>query len=661
MTRVHGTPRTPNQPRNAPPKQRSQANRSQPTRPSATRQQSSRHPSRHQKVQPTRRQPNRTQRSAAVHRRITAPKPAIRAHEAKSGTPRRRLIAALAVLALLLIAIVVRVGILKTSDAESFRSAGAQQWTRTQDVVAQRGTIFDRNGNELAMSVAASAISINPKLVENGPATVQLLDDLLDLPDDTVADLLFEVGRPAAERRGFVYVARQVDASIGQQIESLNRAGINVDDESRREMPGGLTGQTVLGQTNIDGKGIAGLELQYDDVLTGTGGQMTREIAPGGRTIPGSETVSQSPVAGDDLVLTIDRSIQYATEQILIEQVEAIGARGGLIVVLDTDTGEIYANSSVRRDSVTDEPVVTSGNYVALDSYEPGSVAKVITVAGALDAGVVTPSSTFEVPWREKYYDLFLSDSHEHPTETMTVEDILVESSNIGTIKIQEAMGRFVHHDYMTAFGLGAVTALDFPNESAGILKPADELWGTERVTVAYGQGMSSTPLQMVAAVNTIANDGVYVAPRLVSGTVGPDGTRTDLPASETRRVVSSEAAAQTAAIMQEVVCNPEGTAKRAAVAGLPIAGKTGTAYKAAANGTYYDEDGDRIYYASFVGFFPADDPKVTVLVAIDEPPAGSRDRFGGTASAPLFAALTPMLIHELGIQPGEDSVGCEG
>lgn len=637
------------------------------TRAPAARKRSTARP--HQRQAPQRREParkssrnaSRSDRSAAVHRRITAPKPAIRARDAKSGTPRTRLIIALAVISLLLVAIVVRVTQLKTSDAESFRSAGTAQWTRTSEIVAQRGTIFDRHGNELAMSVPAAAISINPKLIENGPATVQMLDDLLGLSDEKVADLLYEVGRPESERRGFVYVTRQVDASVGQQIDALNRAGINVDGEARREMPGGLTGQTVLGRTNIDGVGIAGLELQYDDVLTGTGGQTTREIAPQGRTIPGSETITAAPVAGDDLVLTIDRSIQFATEQILIEQVSRIDARGGFIIVLDSDTGEIYANASVRRDSDTDEPVVTSSNFVAIDSYEPGSVAKVITVAGALDAGVVAPNTTFEVPWREQYYDDLLKDSHEHATEIMTVEDILVESSNIGTIKIQEQMGRFVHHDYMTAFGLGERTALDFPDESPGIFKPANELWGSERVTVAYGQGLSSTPLQMAAAINVIANDGVYVAPRLVSATVGPDGSTTEMPPSETRRVVSSEAATQTAAIMQEVVCNPIGTARRAAVDGLPIAGKTGTAFKAAANGTYFDDNGQRIYYASFAGFFPADDPQVTVLVAIDEPPAGTRDRFGGTASAPLFADMTPMLIHELGIQPGENSLGCEG
>lgn len=591
-----------------------------------------------------------------VGRRISAPRPETRADERKSGIPRVRLIWALAALSLALALIVGRVAMLKTSGAESFRSAGTQQWTRTTRLIAQRGTIFDRHGNELAISVPASSISINPKLIEPGSDTIRLLADLLGLSAERVVELDDEV---ASSDRGFVYVARQVDAATGEQIEALNRPGVNVDPEARRELPGGQTGQTVIGRTDIDGIGIAGLEDQYQRELKGTGGVMTREIAPEGRTVPGSEIIEERPVPGDDLVLTIDRSIQYSTEQALLDQVGGIGARGGVIVVMDTDTGELYANASVRRDADTGEAVVTSGNFAAVDSYEPGSVAKVITVAGALDSGAVTPNTTFEVPWTKKYGDDYLEDSHVHPTETMTVSDILVESSNIGTISIQERMGRLVHYDYMTDFGLGSKTALDFPDESPGILKPADQLFGSEQVTVAYGQGMSSTPIQMAAVINTIANGGEYIAPKLVSASVGPDGETTELPASATHRVVSEEAAAETTDMMEQVVCSEVGTANLAAVDGLPVAGKTGTAFKATDNGTYYDDQGSRIYYASFVGFFPADDPQVTVLVAIDEPPAETRDRFGGTAAAPVFAELTPTLIHELGIQPVEDSVGC--
>ncbi|MEM9038889.1 MAG: penicillin-binding protein 2 [Actinomycetota bacterium] len=596
----------------------------------------------------------RSTRTEAVRKRISAPPPGLRDRDSKSGSPRRRLIAALLALTVVLVAIVVRVAMLQTRDADELRAAGTEQWVRTQTIEASRGTIFDRHGNELAMSVPAADVSINPKLLDDGMGTVRLLDDLLDLPDTKLEELTREV----AERdRGFVYVARQVDADVGTQIESLRLAGVNVDPVARRQTPGGDTGRTVIGATDIDGNGIAGLEMQYDELLTGTPGSLTREIAPGGRTIPGSEQITEDPVAGRDLVLSIDRAIQFSTEQVMLDRVAQLNARGGLAVVMDVDSGEIYANVSIRRDADTGEAVVTNGNFVAVDSYEPGSVAKVITVAAALDAGVVTPETTFEVPWRKQYYDDLLKDAEQHDGGQWTVNDILVRSSNIGTITIQEELGRFVHHDYMVDFGLGQRTALDFPGESPGVFKDADELWGSERVTVAYGQGMSSTPIQMVAAVNAVANGGVYVAPKLTLGSVEADGSIDPTPPSETRRVVSELAAFQTTKMMEQVVC--QGTATRAQVPGISIAGKTGTAFKAADNGTYFDDNGNRVYYSSFVGFFPAEDPQVTVLVAVDEPPADSGDRFGGTAAAPVFGALTPTLIHELGIQPPEGTGGC--
>ena len=556
---------------------------------------------------------------------------------------------------MLLVVVIGRVALLQTSgSAETLRSAGAEQWTRTRTIEARRGTIFDRHGNELSLSIPAASISVNPKLLENGPATVELLDDLLDLDDDKVASLMDEV---VARDRGFVYVSRLADADVGDHIASLGLAGVNVDRTTRRVMPGGDTARSVLGRTDVDGTGISGLEDQYDDILTGTGGELTREIAPGGRTVPGSESVSVAPVPGDDLVLTLDRSLQFQTEQRMVEQVGALNARGGFAVAMDVDTGDVLVNASIRRDPDTGEPIVTSGNFVAVDSYEPGSVAKVITVAGALDAGVVRPDSYFDVPWQKQYYDDMLSDSHEHPTESMSVSQILVESSNIGTITVMEQMGRRAHYDYMRGFGLGERTALEFPGESPGVFKDFDQLFGSERVTVSYGQGMSSTPIQMAAAVNTIANGGTYVAPRLVREIVGHDGSTTEMPPSEQRRVVSELAARETAEMMRQVVCS--GTATRAQVDGLTIAGKTGTAYKAAENGTYFDENGERVYYASFVGFFPAEDPQVTVLIAVDQPPAGSGDRFGGTAAAPVFAELAPAFIHELNIQPPEGTGGC--
>lgn len=560
----------------------------------------------------------------------------------------------LVVLLVAMVAVLVRVGSIQTTQAEELRVEGARQWTRTTTIPASRGTIFDRNGEELAMSVPASTISVNPRLVEDPVATADMLRAVLGLSDERHQSLLREL---VARERGFVYVARQVDDALGAQIRAMRLEGVDVVREDRRILPGGDTGRSVIGRTNIDGEGIAGLELQYDELLTGTSGEMTREVAPGNRSIPGTESVAVRPVPGDDVILTLDRSIQVACEEALIQRVTEIEARGATCIVMDTPTGEILAMASVRRDERTGEVGVTSGNFAAVDAVEPGSVAKVITVAAALDRQVVTPETGFTVPWRKQYYDDMLHDAWQHPDEWMTVEDILVSSSNIGTIMIWERLGREVHWDYMRAFGLGERTALDFPGESPGILRHWRDLWGSERVTVSYGQGMASTSIQLAAAVNVVANDGIYVAPKLMRATVGPTGDILETAPSATHAVVTPTAARQTREMLAASVCR--GTARHARVEGFSIAGKTGTGLKAQPNGTYLDEQGRRVYYASFVGFFPAERPEVTLLISIDEPPAGSGDRFGGTAAGPVFAALAPAIVHERGIQPPAGSQGC--
>jgi cell division protein FtsI (penicillin-binding protein 3) len=415
----------------------------------------------------------------------------------------------------------------------------------------------------------------------------------------------------------------------------------------------------VIGRTDIDGIGIAGLELQYDDVLSGTNGVSTLEVAPDGRSVPGSERIGEPPVPGNDLMLTVDRSVQHAAERALLRRAAETRARGGQAIVMDTKTGDIIAMASVRiGDDGTYE--ITSGNHSAVDAYEPGSVGKVVTIAGALNEGTVTRETSFVVPWRKQYTrdGNYLHDSHVHGDEVMSVEQILVESSNIGTITVSETMGFEKQYDYMRAFGLGERTALDFPQESPGILHHWEEWEGTEKYTVAYGQGVASTPIQLVAAVNTVANDGVYVAPRLVAATVDADGELQPTDASATRQVVSRPVAEEMQSMMREVVCR--GTAKQAQVPGLSVAGKTGTGFIAQENGTYFLADGSRAYYASFVGFLPAEDPQVTILVSIDQPDNQSGDRFGGTAAAPVFRELAPVMVHELGIDPPPGSTGCE-
>lgn len=558
--------------------------------------------------------------------------------------------------------VLVEVAKIQIAGGESLRAAGADQWSRSMTLPADRGSIFDHNGEELAVSIPAYSISVNPKLVTDEAGVAHTLQSIVGLSDEETADLYEEL---IAKERGFVYVRRQIDREVGLAIAALELVGVNVDPEDQRVLPGGDTGRSVIGRTDIDGNGIAGLELQYDELLTGSSGELTREVAPKGRSIPGTEQVTLQPVPGNDIVLTIDRSIQFAAEQLLVQRVTEVLAKSGYIIIMDAPTGDILAMASVQRNG-DDVVQVTSGNYAAVNSYEPGSVAKVVTVAAGLNERSVTPDTTFVVPWRRQYADDLLRDSHEHPDELMTVEQIFVESSNIGTIDIQETLGggvwdaaREIHWDYLRTFGFGERTALDFPDESPGILKHWEDLWGSERVTVSYGQGFAATPIQMVAAVNAIANDGMYVAPRLVDAIVGADGAVTPTEPSATHEVVRPEVATEMQYMMRQVVCR--GTAKRAqeGVDTFSIAGKTGTGLKSQPNGTYLDEDGNRVYYASFAGFFPAEDPQITVLVSIDEPPAGDINRFGGTAAAPVFADLVPTIVHELGIQPPAETMTC--
>lgn len=553
-------------------------------------------------------------------------------------------------------AVLFKVATIQATGGEALRSAATEQWTRTSPLPADRGTIFDRNGEELAMSIPAVSISVNPKLVTDDAGTARTLQAVLGLDDDETDELLDAL---VAKETGFKYVRRQVDTDVGDQIANLSLTGVNVDPEDRRVLPGGDTGRSVIGRTDTDGNGTAGLEMQYDDVLAGTPGEVTKEVAPQGRSIAGTETVSAAPVPGNDVILTLDRSIQFATEEALLGRVSELGARSGTVIVMDTDTGDVYAMASVRRDDGV--VAITSGNYAAVDAYEPGSVAKVITIAAGLNEGAVTTESGFVVPWRRKYADDLLKDSHQHPDEWMTVEQILVESSNIGTIDVQQATGREIHWDYMKKFGLGEPTDLDFPGESEGILKHWSDLWGSERVTVAYGQGLASTPIQLVSAVNTIANDGVYVAPRLVDRMVDGDGDVTSTEPSATHDVVKPAIALEMQRLMREVVCRGTATRAQLGVENISIAGKTGTGLKAQPNGTYINEAGNYAYYSSFVGFFPAEDPQVTVLVSIDEPPAGDINRFGGTAAAPVFAELAPTIVHELGVRPPAETVPCSG
>jgi cell division protein FtsI (penicillin-binding protein 3) len=275
---------------------------------------------------------------------------------------------------------------------------------------------------------------------------------------------------------------------------------------------------------------------------------------------------------------------------------------------------------------------------------------------------VVNPDTTLEVPGRVVFdegtpWERTISDAWVHETMPMTVRTILAESSNIGTWKASQPVGSVVLGDYLERFGFGSFTGLGFPYESAGQMKDATDWQGTEKVTVTYGYGYSATAVQLAAAVNAIANDGTYVAPKLLLGHIDSNGTMVAAPPSPTREVVSPATAAAMTSMMTDVVC--AGTGERAQMEAFTVAGKTGTAYKVQDNNTYESDTGARAYRASFVGFLPAADPKITVLVSIDEPDPTTNDRFGGTAAAPLFTTVAEAAVAELRISPAAGDTGC--
>lgn len=575
----------------------------------------------------------------------------------KGGHIRHRLVAMYVLITLLLLSMLLRVGYLQTVGASDFREASVSQRTRVNTVRAERGSILDRNGFELALPVPARTIFADPREVVDPAGTARALAAIIGLtPDDELA----LATRLQDGDSSFTYVLRQTDKELAEAIMALDLPGIASYTESSRSITSANL-RALVGRTDPDGIGTAGLEKQFDELLSGTDGRNVREVNANGQSIATSSDRSTPAIPGDHLVTTIDRNIQFQVDGILSQQVARLGALSGTAIVMEAATGDIYALSTIRRNA-DGSYSSDSGNFAAVEAYEPGSVAKVFSVSAAINEGRVEQNSVFSVPGAMTFdqgtrWAWTIRDAYPHGLEEMTVRKILVDSSNLGTVQIAQTMTPESRYEYLRRFGFGSVTAVEFPGESKGLLASPDKWRGSEKVTNAYGYGYASTALQLVAGVNVVANDGAYVAPRLAAATIDRDGINHELPKSESRTVLKPETAAVMRSLMSDVVCY--GTAQLAKVPGMTVAGKTGTGYKRQDNGTYVKDDGSRAYFASFVGFLPAHQPRFTVLVSIDEPNPSTRDRFGGTAAAPVFANIAQVLIGEMDIRPVAGDTGC--
>lgn len=566
---------------------------------------------------------------------------------------KKRLRFTVAFFAVMLTLIMGRVVLLQTVQRGDYYAASVDQRTRVNIVRAARGVIFDRNGNELALSVPSTTVYADPREVTDPVATARQLAIHLALTPEDEAALAERLGREGSK---FHYIARGLTKDQANILLNLNLPGIYSYIEPSREIESGVA-EAVIGRTDPDGVGISGLELQFNDLLAGADGKVVREVDKRGRSIAGQVTTAATSVPGDDLVLTIDKAIQYHTDTALLDRVGQLSARGGSAIVMDSQTGEIYAMSNVRRDE-SGKAVLANGNFAAVEAYEPGSIAKVFSVSAAMNEGKVNQGTILTVPGITVIDGFPIRDAWPHPTMDMSLRTIISESSNIGTMMAAQTIAPEKLHEYLTAFGFGQKTGVDYPGESRGILRDAKKWRGTEKFTVSYGYGYAATALQMVAGVNAVANKGTYVAPRLVSATIDKSGKKVDLKPSETRQVVSAETAAEMTSMLQETICT--GTGELAQVKGMNVAGKTGTGYKVQDNGTYATDAGGRKYFASFVGYFPAEAPRITMFISIDEPNSSSRDRFGGTAAAPVFARLVPSIMRELNIEATGTGTGCK-
>lgn len=563
-----------------------------------------------------------------------------------------------AVLVLAWLGIGARLVDVQAFNSELYEEQGLDQRVKHEELEAARGTIFDRDGVELAVTVDAVTIFADPTMVTDPASTARLLSSLVGLGEDDLIERLSTDSR-------FVYLARRLERSeadrVRDVVEAADLTGIFFREEPKRVYPAGSLASQLIGFVRTDDlEGIEGLEYYYNDLLRGEAGSQIVERDPYRNPIPQGQYLVEPPVHGADIVLTIDREIQFAVEQALASAMQRTGATAGTIVVLDVESGDVLAMASAPTfdpNHRSEADIAAFRNRAVADMYEPGSTLKVVTIAAALEESIVTPETVLTLP-AEYVIELdpepkVYTDVGRRSETELSIAEIVARSSNIGTITVQNMLGNELHHAYLSSFGLGEEASGDLPGEAAGLLRPIREWCETTcGPSTAIGYRVDVTLLQMAAMFAAIGNDGVWVEPHVVREVILADGSRESfLPIR--RPVISAEVARTMQRLLQGVVESDQGTGWRAAVAGYTVGGKTGTTEKfLPILGVYSDQD--RV--ASFIGIAPISSPRIVVAVMLDTPSgqdaAGDDQRFGGVAAAPVFAEVVEAALHRLGVVP---------
>ena len=560
---------------------------------------------------------------------------------------------ALIVLAMVISVFGVRLFQLQGLDPKAYAAKADAEGLVTVPLPATRGSITDRNGIALAESISGLMIVGDPERTDQHAEEIaRILANRLGLDYFDLLDRLRkDPDKPGAR---FAYVARRVPATVARSaVASIDKAGYKGIDtrlDPVREYPAGDVAANLLGYMLVPGQSDTGggLERSFDALLAGKDGSETYEVG-GGNRIPLGENTEAKPVDGKDLSLTIDRDVQWYAQRVLRTAVQSSRAESGTAIALDTRTGEILALAdypSYDANKASQAKKSDLGSRALSNVYEPGSVEKVLTMSGLLDQGLVTPRTRVRVPRQLPVSDRVIHDYFDHDTLRLTLAGVIAKSSNIGTVLAarQYQQGQLWH--YLDLFGLGHRTDIGLPGETRGLL-PDPSVW-TEltQATASFGQGISVNALQMVTAVNAVANGGELITPSLIKGrAVTASGDAVGTATATRHRVISKKAAGAVSRMMEMVTTEGAGTAPGAGIAGYRVAGKTGTAQEVGAKCRCYDGS----LAVSFAGFAPADNPRFTVYVVIQKPQGGAS---GGGTAGPVFRQILTYLLQKYAVPP---------
>ena len=523
---------------------------------------------------------------------------------------------------------------LQVVHAATLSRAAQRMHEETIVTPAGRGSILDRSGVQLAIGVETTTIYADPHLVTDPRGVALAAQKIFGIDPNVLYPQLVQ------KKTHFLYIERFADSALADRFLADHFAGIDSYPEQRRAYPQNTVAAQVIGYAGVDNKGLGGLELRYNAALAGKAGKQTVIRDPAGRAL---DVIRSSPERqGQNVMTTLDHVIQANAESVLRKTVAQWGADSATAIVLDPKTGAVLAMAQApgyNANATPTTPFTYQRNRAVTDVYEPGSTFKLVTIAGALSDGLVTPHTSFKLKDSIHVADRVIHDAEYRPTETLTVSQILARSSNVGAITIAEKLGASGLMHWIKRFNFGSMTGIDFPGESPGFVLPLDQWSGSTIGNVPIGQGIDVTPMQMASAYAAIANNGVWVEPHLVARVGGHVVSH-----FKRHRVVSRTIDNELKTMLTGVVDEHNATGTQAAIPGYTVAGKTGTAQVPGPHGYTTGK-----YVASFIGMVPVKHPRLVVMVVVDDP---RRNIFGGTVAAPAFAQIAQFDLQYLNVPP---------